>query len=139
MSWTCPKCNNEVSDDASLVCNVCGYIDILVLRFQSEAGNEWQTKTDVDVNRRAYRRLYPGVEHQYVSHEEGCHPFSLKRKRRGWELIANPDSTLAVKLNDDVCMEGVAYELHSGDKIWLASKEDTSVQVAPLTVSLDEL
>ena len=136
MSWICVNCQMQSEDDSLISCEACGFFRRTEIHLQSEPGNDWHTRIDCDVTRSVYRRLYPGIEHQYVPRNEGEHPYSLCKTTNGWVLRINPSSKLAVKYNDDLCTEDQEYQLSAGDVILLASKEDPSRQVAPLTVML---
>ena len=92
---------------------------------------------DVDVTRAVYRRLYPGVEHQYVPRSEGGHPYSIVKANTGeWQLLANPSSPIRTVLNAEACEGGRRYSLKSGDRISIAPPENVAKTFAPLTVSL---
>ena len=139
MSWKCPECSVECDNDTSISCQACGYVRTSVLSLISCSGNEWRTRTSTDVNRRIFKRLYPGKEHQYVSHEEGRFPFRIERNPDGWCLISNPNSPVAIALNELLCEDGEIYSLSSDDTIYLTSRIDTNRKVAPLKVKLNIL
>lgn len=136
MSWICPKCNFTVGD-GSFRCNACNYQLETRLVLTSSAGNSWRTLISDEVTRRTYKRLYPGEEHQYIPRNEGENPFSVvKDAANRWFLKYNGNSPVAVVLNGNVCEAGNEYPLNEGDSISIASRSDTSRQIAPITVSL---
>lgn len=135
MTWICQQCNNSHLDDESVVCDICGSYRRSQLHLRSSEA-DWHTRTDCIVSRAVYRKLYPGVEHQYIPHNEENYPFSLCRDNNVWTLLVNIASTLAVKLNSEVCEIETAYPLRNGDVITLASKANPAKEVAPLTIFL---
>lgn len=138
MSWKCPEpeCQFE-NDDGSVVCACCGRARRSRLVLTASTDVSWRTMIDADVTRSVYRRLYPGVEHQYVPRNEGGHPFSVMRANTGeWQLRANPASPIRTVLNATACEGGRCYSLKSGDVVAIAPATDTTKAKAPLTVSL---
>lgn len=136
MSWICPKCNFTVADGL-FRCAACNYQLETRLVLTSGEGNSWRTLISDDVTRRTYKRLYPGVEHQYIPRNEGEHPFSVvKDATNKWFLKYNGNSPVAVALNGNICEAGNEYPLNEGDSISIASRSDSSRQIAPITVSL---
>ena len=136
MSWKCPECQFE-NDDNNVVCECCGRVRRSRLELTSQSGTSWRTMIDVDVTRAVYRRLYPGVEHQYVPRNEGGHPFSIVKANTGeWQLQANPSSPIRTVLNATACEGGRCYGLKNGDCIAIAPPSDVTRTFAPLTVSL---
>ena len=141
MSWKCgvPECQFE-NDDNSVVCACCGRARRSRLVLTSPSGTSWRTMIDADVTRSVYRRLYPGVEHQYVPRSEGGHPFSVVKANTGeWQLRANPASPIRTVLNADACEGGRCYGLKPGDVIAIAPATDTTKVKAPLTVSFQPI
>ena len=138
MSWKCqePECQFE-NDDNSVVCACCGRARRSRLVLTAPSGASWRTMIDVDVTRAVYRRLYPGVEHQYVPRNEGGHPYSIVRANTGeWQLLANPSSPIHTVLNSGTCEGGRRYGLKNGDSISIAPSANVTKTFAPLTVSL---
>lgn len=141
MSWKCgvPECQFE-NDDNSVVCACCGRARRSRLVLTSPSGASWRTMIDADITRSVYRRLYPGVEHQYVPRTEGGHPFSVVKANTGeWQLRANPACPIRTALNADACEGGRCYGLKSGDVIAIAPATDTTKVKAPLTVSFQPI
>lgn len=138
MSWKCKvsECQFE-NDDSSVVCACCGRARRSRLVLTTPSGGSWRTMIDVDVTRAVYRRLYPGVEHQYVPRNEGGHPYSIVRANTGeWQLQANPSSPVRTVLNSAACEGGRRYGLANGDCIAIAPPSDAARTFAPLTVSI---
>ena len=138
MSWKCqePECQFE-NDDNSVVCACCGRARRSRLVLTAPSGASWRTMIDVDVTRAVYRRLYPGVEHQYVPRNEGGHPYSIVRANTGeWQLLANPSSPISTVLNSGTCEGGRRYGLKNGDSISIAPSANAAKTYVPLTVSL---
>ncbi len=138
MSWKCqvPECQFE-NDDNSVVCACCGRARRSRLVLMAPSGASWRTMIDADVTRAVYRRLYPGVEHQYVPRSEGGHPYSIVRANTGeWQLLANPSSPIRTVLNSGACEGGRRYGLKNGDNISIAPSANAAKTFAPLTVSL---
>ncbi|SHN01835.1 hypothetical protein [Fibrobacter sp. UWB7] len=135
MGWHCPKCNFMVEDGA-FQCMACGYHQETRLILTSGVGNKWRTLISAEITRRTYKRLYPDTEHQYIPRNEGEHPFSvIKDAENNWFLQVNGKSPVAVTLNGNLCDPAREYLLNNGDSISIASRSDSSRQVAPLTVS----
>lgn len=135
MSWSCPKCN-FMMDDAACRCVACSYQLETRIVLTSSIGNSWRTLISAELTRRAYKRLYPEVEHQYIPRNEGEHPFSvIKSEDNRWFLKPNVNSPVAVTLNGSLCDGDKEYSLNENDSISIASRNDPSKQVAPLTVS----
>ncbi len=138
MSWKCQvsECQFE-NDDNSVVCACCGRARRSRLVLTAPSGASWRTMIDVDVTRAVYRRLYPGVEHQYVPRNEGGHPYSIVRANTGeWQLLANPSSPISTVLNSGTCEGWRRYGLKNGDSISIAPSANAAKTYAPLTVSL---
>ena len=138
MSWKCKEseCQFE-NDDSSVICACCGRARRVRLVLTAPSGTSWHTRIDVDVTRAVYRRLYPGVEHQYVPRNEGGHPYSIIKANTGeWQLQANPSSPIRTVLNSVACEGGRRYCLANGDCIAIAPSADAAKTYAPLTVSL---
>lgn len=138
MSWKCqePECQFE-NDDGSVVCACCGRARRSRLALTSPSGASVRTTIDIDVTRAVYRRLYPGVEHQYVPRTEGGHPYSIARANTGeWQLVANAGSLIRTVLNSSACEGGRRYVLKDGDRISIAPPSDVTKTFAPVTVSL---
>ena len=139
MSWKCQEseCQFENDDDNSVVCACCGRARLSRLVLTSPAGTTWGTMVEVEVTRAVYRRLYPGVEHQYVPRSEGGHPYSIVRANTGeWQLLVNPSSPIRTVLNAEACEGGRRYGLKNGDSISIAPPTNAAKVYAPLTVSL---
>ena len=139
MSWKChvPECQFENDDDNSVVCACCGRARRSRLVLTAPSGASWRTMIDADVTRAVYRRLYPGVAHQYVPRNEGGHPYSIVRANTGeWQLLANPSSPISTVLNSGTCEGGRRYGLKNGDSISIAPSANAAKTYAPLTVSL---
>ena len=137
MSWKCQvsECQFE-NDDNSVFCACCGRARRSRLVLTTPSGASWRTMIDVDVTRAVYRRLYPGVEHQYVPRNEGGHPYSIVRANTGeWQLLANPSSPISTVLNSGTCEGGRRYGLKDGDIISIAPSANAAKTYAPLTVS----
>ena len=138
MSLKCQvvECQFE-NEDGSVVCACCGRARRSRLALTSPSGASWRTMIDVDVTRAVYRRLYPGVEHQYVPRNEGGHPFSIVKANTGeWQLFVNPSSPIRTVLNSEVCDGGCRYGLKDGDSISIAPSASAAKTYALLTVSL---
>ncbi len=137
MSWICPnpECSFENSDDV-IVCPCDGTYRRTRLVLSTPEGGSWRTAITMDVTRRAYGRLYPGVEHQYVPHNEGAHPFSVVKAANGaWQLVANASCPIRTVLNTVPCEGGRAYPLKPGDEIAIAPASNPASLYAPLRVS----
>lgn len=141
MSWKCeePECQFE-NEDGCVVCACCGRARRSRLALTAPSGQAWRTMIDADITRPVYRRLYPGVEHQYVPRNEGEHPYSVLKTSTGeWQLRANPASPIRTVLNAVACESGRGYGLTTGDVIAIASPANTTKTYAPLTVSLQPI
>lgn len=135
MSWICPNCNFVMGDD-SYCCSACNYRVDSRLVLTSATGNAWRTILGTEVTRRTYKRLYPNEEHQYIPRNEDEHPFSVEKKDdNAWVLKPNGNSPVGVALNGNVCDDDAEYALNDGDSITIASRNDSSKQIAPLKVS----
>lgn len=138
MSWKCqvPECQFE-NDDNSVVCACCGRARRSRFVLTTPSGTSWRTMIDADITRAVYRRLYPGVEHQYVPRNDGEHPYSIVRANTGeWQLLANPSSPISTVLNSETCVVGQRYGLKNGDCISIAASKNATKTYAPLVVSL---
>ena len=135
MSWQCPNCT-FVLEDTMLQCNACGYQRKTKLVLTSQEGLTWKTFIDADITRKTYKRLYSGIEHQYIPKNEGEHPFSvIKDENNLWFLDSNPDSPVGVALNGEVCDDEMSYQLKEHDTISIVSRSNPSKHVALLEVS----
>ena len=135
MSWKCPKCSFELGDEACQ-CVACGYRIKTRLVLTSNIGKNWITTVSTEVTRRSYRHIYPDVEHQYIPRNDGENPYSVILDANNcWFLKANGNSPVAVMLNGSLCESGSEYQLNNGDSIAIASRNDSSKQVAPVKVS----
>ena len=138
MSWICPTCQ-YVNADSDVRCACDGHVRRSRLELSVPEGGDgvWRTTISADVTRRAYRRLYPGTEHQYVPRNDGEHPFSVVRTASTpWTLVANGASPIRTVLDGVPCNPGQEYPLKTGDVIAIAPAGNPSRQYAPLKVEL---
>lgn len=136
MSWKCPDCGIASLEDNSMKCEVCGYTRTSHLVLTSNGNQTWKTLIEAEVTRRTYKRLYPGEEHQYVPRNEGEYPFIVKRDSNNlWILKTNQNCAIGVTINGVFCSSSTEFPLNDGDTICLASRSDTTRQIAPLKVS----